>query len=238
MARFSTRLGLAAALVLVLGPVVAFLGVAPPMVGFGLFALAIPLALVGTVLAILAIVRGPAASRSLGSRGLISCLLILAVVVVVAARGGNYPRINDITTDTETPPEFVHAQTLPQNQGRDLAYPGADFARQQREGYKDLAPLQLAMPADQAFELVLDTARQMDGWTITEAKPETRILEGVDTTAIFRFQDDFVIEVREEGGASVVQMRSKSRDGRGDIGANAIRIRAFFDAVDHRVGSS
>jgi hypothetical protein len=30
-------------------------------------------------------------------------------------------------------------------------------------------------------------------------------------------------------------MRSKSRDGRGDIGANAARIRAFFEALRGRL---
>ena len=34
-----------------------------------------------------------------------------------------------------------------------------------------------------------------------------------------------------EAGGSVVQMRSKSRDGKGDFGINAKRIRRFFDRV-------
>ena len=38
----------------------------------------------------------------------------------------------------------------------------------------------------------------------------------------------FVIEVRPGDHGSVVAMRSKSRDGKGDIGANAKRIEALF----------
>jgi len=34
--------------------------------------------------------------------------------------------------------------------------------------------------------------------------------------------------VRPRDGGSIVEMRSKSRDGKGDIGANAKRIESFF----------
>jgi acyl-CoA reductase-like NAD-dependent aldehyde dehydrogenase len=48
---------------------------------------------------------------------------------------------------------------------------------------------------------------------------------------LFRFKDDFVIVVRDSNGQSVVQMRSKSRDGQGDVGTNAKRVRAFLARV-------
>ena len=49
-------------------------------------------------------------------------------------------------------------------------------------------------------------------------------------TAIFRFVDDIAIRVRPTASGTVVDVRSKSRDGRGDLGANAERIRAFTSA--------
>ena len=49
----------------------------------------------------------------------------------------------------------------------------------------------------------------------------------VDVEA-FSEADDFVIEVRPNGTGSIVQMRSKSRQGKGDVGANAARIKALF----------
>jgi uncharacterized protein (DUF1499 family) len=44
--------------------------------------------------------------------------------------------------------------------------------------------------------------------------------------------DDFVIQVRPapDGTGSLIEMRSKSRDGIGDFGVNYKRIRMFFDA--------
>jgi uncharacterized protein (DUF1499 family) len=68
----------------------------------------------------------------------------------------------------------------------------------------------------------------MEGWTITAERSADRALEGFATSKVFRFKDDFVVEVREANGGSVVHMRSKSRDGKGDIGANAARVQAFF----------
>jgi len=42
---------------------------------------------------------------------------------------------------------------------------------------------------------------------------------------------DFVIEVRDANGQSLVEMRSKSRNGKGDVGVNARRIRDFLTRV-------
>ena len=53
-----------------------------------------------------------------------------------------------------------------------------------------------------------------------------------ETTHVFRFVDDVVIRVRADRTATVVDVRSKSRDGRGDLGANAARIRAFVAAME------
>jgi len=52
-------------------------------------------------------------------------------------------------------------------------------------------------------------------------------LEAYDVTSIFGFVDDVVVRVRPAEGGSVVDVRSRSRDGKGDVGANAARIRAF-----------
>jgi uncharacterized protein (DUF1499 family) len=138
------------------------------------------------------------------------------------------PPINDITTDMSSPPQFVKAGTLSANQGRDMKYPGNSFADQQRAGYPDLAPLQLNVPPAEAFKRVEAAAKQMPAWEITRVDAAAYALEGTATTRLFRFQDDFVVEVRPQASGSVVQMRSKSRDGKGDVGANAARIRAFF----------
>jgi uncharacterized protein (DUF1499 family) len=109
-----------------------------------------------------------------------------------------------------------------------MAYPGEEFARQQREGYGEIAPLPLALPPAETFKRVAAAARSMNGWVITREDPSALAVEGYDTSRLFRFKDDFVIEIRDSNGQSIVQMRSKSRDGKGDVGANAKRIRTFL----------
>ena len=68
------------------------------------------------------------------------------------------------------------------------------------------------------------------GWFIVYIDPATRTIEGVETSYLFRFRDDFVIEVRPgpEPNSSLVEMRSRSRAGTGDFGVNYNRIREFF----------
>jgi hypothetical protein len=56
------------------------------------------------------------------------------------------------------------------------------------------------------------------------------IIEAVDTTAIMAFRDDVVIRLRTNADGTLVDLRSVSRVGIGDIGANAKRIRAFQQA--------
>ena len=48
---------------------------------------------------------------------------------------------------------------------------------------------------------------------------------------MFHFVDDISVRIRPAAGGSRIDIRSKSRDGQGDIGANAARIRTFRDAL-------
>jgi uncharacterized protein (DUF1499 family) len=54
----------------------------------------------------------------------------------------------------------------------------------------------------------------------------------VATTFWFGFQDDIVIRVETTSAGSVVDLRSASRVGRGDLGANAARIGSFIAAFE------
>lgn len=217
--------GIIAALAFILGPLGAFLGIVSPMVGFSVFGLGGLLGVVTLVIGlIVAFRRGLApAAPSLALGGVITAAFLL-----LALPSRDLPRINDITTDQQQPPEFVQAPKLDGNQGRDMRYPGVSFGSQQSAGYPDLGPLKLGDPPATVFERVVKAAGEMPHWEVTRADPSAMALEGVATSRLFRFKDDFVIEVRPADGGSVVQMRSKSRDGRGDVGANAARIESFF----------
>jgi uncharacterized protein (DUF1499 family) len=231
LGRISTWLGRLSFLFALVGPLLAYFEIVSPLIGFGLFAFGFLLGLFCLVLGALALLLGPAGTRSATGGGMIPALVVVLMVYVANGAGLNVPRINDITTDTANPPSFVHALTLPENAGRDMNYPGEEFARQQRDGYGEIAAVTLASPPDEAFKRVASAARSMDGWVITREDAGARAIEGYQASRLFRFKDDFVIEVRDVNGQSVVQMRSKSRDGRGDMGVNANRIRTFLSRL-------
>ena len=61
-----------------------------------------------------------------------------------------------------------------------------------------------------------------------------RTFEAEDETPMFRFVDDVVVRVRPDGATAVIDIRSTSRVGVGDMGANADRIRRFRSLVTAR----
>lgn len=161
--------------------------------------------------------------------GLLGVLLALPVLGIAlqweyATRA--YPPINDISTDTENPPEFW-------DMPNPMAYPGAAVAQQQRQGYPDLAPLTLPMapPAvfDQAMKLV-----QERGWTLVGSDAAEGRIEAVATSRLFGFADEVTIRIAPEGSGSRVDMRSRSRLGQIDRGTNARRIRDWLAGLQAR----
>ena len=96
----------------------------------------------------------------------------------------------------------------------------------QRSGYPDIGPVDLAQTPAAAFDRALSVARAM-GWTIVASDARTGRIEATATTAWFGFRDDVVIRVTPRGSGSRVDVRSHSRVGRGDLGANARRVRDF-----------
>ena len=53
-------------------------------------------------------------------------------------------------------------------------------------------------------------------------------IEATATTRWFGFKDDVVVRIRPEGAGSRVDVRSMSRVGVSDLGANAARVREFL----------
>jgi uncharacterized protein (DUF1499 family) len=169
---------------------------------------------------------------------LVAALLIASVVAWVPWNGlqtvRSLPFIHDITTDTEDPPPFVAVLSLRTDAPNPPDYAGEEVAAQQREGYPDIQPVQLPLPVDQAFALALEAA-QAQGWEIVAVVPAEGRIEATATTFWFGFKDDVVIRVAAAGDGSRVDIRSKSRVGRSDVGANAARIRAYTSELERRL---
>jgi uncharacterized protein (DUF1499 family) len=202
-------------------------GLVPPFTGFRAFLFGALLCAIGLVLGAIALraTRGGRPGRERAWFAVVVGVAALLTVLVPGLAGRRYPRINDITTRPDDPPVFEAAAREADNQGRDMAYPAA-FAEQQRAGYPELAPIELAVPPAQAFERAREAAQAL-GWEVTLADPQRGVIEARETSWLFRFVDDVAIRVRPQGSGSVVDVRSKSRVGQGDLGANAARIRAL-----------
>jgi len=140
------------------------------------------------------------------------------------------PPIHDITTDTENPPAFVAVLPLRRGAPNSAAYGGSEVARQQRQAYPDLAPAVLAIPAEQAFARALSVVREL-GWEVAAAEPREGRIEATATTRWFGFKDDVVVRIAPHDTGARVDVRSVSRVGCSDLGANARRIREFLRAL-------
>jgi uncharacterized protein (DUF1499 family) len=232
LARASCLLGLAAALAVgAAGPLYRFeridLDIAQQILRYGGLA-AIGAALLGLATAI-------AARPGEGRRGFVAGALGIMLGLAGAwlpmqwlYLSRTLPPIHDISTDTIDPPVFVAVAKL--HPDRQLAYEGRRIADLQRQGYSDIAPVLLAVPASEAIARAEKAAAAM-GWHIVEVAPREGRIEAVARTLWFGFEDDVVIRVRATAAGSRIDMRSRSRVGVSDLGANAERIRRFAKRV-------
>lgn len=182
------------------------------------------IALAGAVAAI------AARSRKHAALGMAGALLALAIAVPpwnLQRIATHVPRIHDITTDTDNPPQFLALREVREQSPNGANYRGEQIAALQKAAYPDIKPALLALPPAATFERALAAARRM-GWDIAAAEPAEGRIEATATTRWFRFKDDVVIRITPDGAGSRLDIRSMSRLGRSDLGANAKRIRAFF----------
>jgi uncharacterized protein (DUF1499 family) len=159
--------------------------------------------------------------------GLIIGITVAAVPWYWMEKAKSLPRIHDITTDTQDPPNFAAILALRKNASNPPDYGGPQIAAQQLKAYPDIIPLILDVPSDKAFEKALEVARGM-GWKIVDMNKDAGRIEATDTTFWFGFRDDIVIRIEKNDSGSRLDIRSVSRVGISDIGTNAERIRRFL----------
>ena len=166
--------------------------------------------------------------------------MLLAYPGYLGYRASKLPAISDITTDPDNPPRFdVLARLRPR--GR-IDYPGSAVAQAQRAAYPDIAPLQESAPPKAVYDIALALVSKRK-WHVVDARPPAAgrrdaVIEATARTPIMGFRDDVVIRVSATGDGARVDMRSASRYGLYDFGANAARIRSLLEDIDDAVGST
>ena len=199
---------------------------------FGVLKWAVYGALATLVLAIVGIII--AARRRIGMSTAVTALVFSLVAIgsigALAWKASRVPAIHDITTDTLQPPSFLAVLPLRAGAPNPVEYGGPGVAAKQHAAYADIVPLTLNVPPARAFDRALAAAHSM-GWELVASDPAAGRIEATDTTFWFGFKDDVVVRVTPQQSGSRVDVRSLSRVGGGDIGANAARIRAYLKAL-------
>jgi uncharacterized protein (DUF1499 family) len=154
-------------------------------------------------------------------------LAALAPPLVLFLQAREVPPIHDITTDTSDPPVFVALLEERKHAPNGADYGGAEVAAQQATAYPDIKPLHLEQLPRDVMQRAIDAARAM-GWEVRASDSAAGRIEATARTWWFGFRDDIVVRIRPEGSGSRVDVRSVSRVGRSDIGANAKRVREFL----------
>jgi Protein of unknown function (DUF1499) len=173
----------------------------------------------GAVQAILAIVIALA--------GLAVPLYFLHTVVTL-------PALTEVET---TPGENLNFKALAAERPADanpLLPPDGAHAEEQKEAYPDIGPMALERAAPAVFSLMHEAVERL-GWNIVRSEPpgETGIgiIEATDRTLIMGFTDDVIVQVKGDDAHALIDVRSVSRYGWHDLGANAQRIRTLFAQV-------
>ncbi|ARN72960.1 DUF1499 domain-containing protein [Oceanicoccus sagamiensis] len=224
------RIRTIAIVLLVLLPVSALgsrLGIWPYSIGLLLLSVSLLGSLIIQIINAIWLFRKPAAGTKSALR--YASLIALPPLVLVAnfmqGMGEDRPLIHNISTDLENPPQFVEAIQQRGNDSNPLEY-SAEVATLQQQSFPEINSLQSDLSPEQAFAKALTTAEAM-GWSVYDQNKLQGRIEAVDTTFWFGFKDDVVIRIKASDQGSIIDMRSVSRVGKGDMGANAKRIMAF-----------
>ncbi|NNC98638.1 MAG: DUF1499 domain-containing protein, partial [Gammaproteobacteria bacterium] len=169
--------------------------------------------------------------RSAGA-ALSAALLSLLPIIGLGSQlliARSVPAIHNISTDVIDPPEFVRVRELRTPEHNPLAYDPAKLADVQQAAYPEVQTLLSSMSKFEAHQRSLAIAEAL-GWEIVNEDPVAGIIEATETTSLWEFKDDIVIRIREQDNQVAVDLRSVSRVGQSDLGANAKRIEKFLGA--------
>jgi len=161
-------------------------------------------------------------------------LLGLAVPAFYVSQAALLPRLTEVATSPDKPLAFGTLTDLRPSGANPIADPETVVIKAQVEAYPDIGPMVLERSAPEVFNLVQEAVSRLE-WTValSESPGETGTgrIEATDKSLVMGFTDDVVIQVKGDDAHAVIDVRSVSRYGMHDLGANAARIRALFAEV-------
>ncbi len=170
--------------------------------------------------------------------GTILACLLLAYPVWLAQEAARMPALSDVSTDPANPVPFSPLpKALAARRGVMHDPPSQAERQAQAAAYPDLQPLTLDLSAADLYKAALKLV-QARRWRVIESqapsgKPPVGHIEAVARSTIMGFPDDVTIRIAAIGANQArLDMRSASRFGHRDLGANAARIAAFTSELE------
>jgi len=156
-------------------------------------------------------------------------LLPLSVMGSFVYKAQKYPFIHDISTDLVHAPQLKAAAKARVDSDHSVEYLASEVAQLQQDAYPQLSPLKVTQSPQTVFNAAKGLMLE-NGWQLmaenNQQSPFT--LEASHTSLLFGFTDDLVVRIKATEDGAVVDMRSMSRVGKSDMGANAQRIQRFL----------
>ncbi|MGV6801836.1 MAG: DUF1499 domain-containing protein [bacterium] len=155
--------------------------------------------------------------------------------MMMKMKAGKVPAIHDITTDVAYPPVFVelidirtadHASNPPEYD--------TNQSQLQLEAYPDIKTLSYDKDFETIYQAALEVVKEM-GLKVVATEENAGRIEATATTSWWGFKDDVVIRVNRFATPITVDIRSKSRIGKSDLGANAERIETFMEKLEQKL---
>ena len=205
-------------------------GLWPFTIGIQLLAGAVVVGLLIQVINAIWLLRKPvpATKSALRWSSLFALPPLILVAVFMQSRDDAQAGIHNISTDIDNPPQFIAAVEQRGANSNPLEYT-AEVAAIQQQAFPDVSTISTNQAPLQAFENSLAIAESL-GWEVYAQNADQGLIEAVETTFWFGFKDDIVIRIAANNTGSTVDLRSVSRVGVSDLGANANRIIKFSEA--------
>jgi len=236
---FMAGLGLVAAAVGLLG---AALGALSPIGAFSAFGLGLLLCALSALVLLIGLVISKGSGGAIAGGRAWGAWLVAVLVIVVSmsqrptVEGAEGAVIHDVSTDVTNPPVFVEIIAIREADGaaNPPEYSG-EFTETQLAAFPDIQTLSVARTPGEVFAAAEGVVAEL-GWEMVAADVASGRIEATASTSFFRFKDDVVIRIKAAAGGSEVDIRSKSRVGQGDMGANAARVREFLTRLQAATG--
>jgi len=177
-------------------------------------------------------------NRPLHWIGVVLALVYVGYLGTLAMHARSVPAIHDISTDLADPPAFRSLSlrednwdNIPGEDDEDMRglNPQQRWRRIHQDEYGDIRTVRVDRPVKEVMAKAERLAEDR-GWDIAALRVAEGRMEAVATTQMFGFKDDVVLRVKptQDDKGSIVDMRSVSRVGQSDLGANAERVQDFL----------